>query len=327
MKAICVERWGGPEVMEMREVPALVSSVRQVLVEVKAAGVNPVDTYIRSGNYPFKPTLPYTPGIDGAGVVNAVGSGVPASHRNGHGISVGDRVYIAGSISGTYAQEALCASDQIYPLPPRLDFNQGAGIYVPYTTAYQALFLRADPQKGETLLVHGASGGVGIAAVQLAASYGLRVLGTVGSPQGRQLVLQQGAHGVYDHHSSGYREAVLRDTDGKGVDIILEMLANVNLGEDLKLLAPHGRVVVIGSRGTVEINPRDLMARDARILAVGVLNISDEERTRIQARLREGFQKGELSPVVGAVLPLKEAVQAHRWILERPACGKIVLIP
>ncbi|OGX37070.1 MAG: quinone oxidoreductase [Omnitrophica WOR_2 bacterium RIFCSPHIGHO2_02_FULL_50_17] len=320
MKAVRVERFGGPEVMAISEVPALVSSSHQAVVEVKAAGVNPVDTYIRSGNYPVNLSLPYTPGIDGAGIVKAVG-------RGAGGIRVGDRVYIAESISGTYAQEALCAQDQIYPLPPNLDFNQGAGIYVPYTTAYEALFLKADPQKGETLLVHGASGGVGIAAVQLAVAFGLRVLGTAGSLEGRELVIQQGAQHVYDHHAPDYREAILKDTDGQGVDVILEMLANVNLGEDLKLLAHGGRVVVIGSRGTVEINPRDLMARDARIFAAAVLRISLEEKTRIQDRLREGFEKGELTPIIGAVLPLQEAPQAHRQIMERPAYGKIVLMP
>lgn len=320
MKAVCVERFGDPEVMAISEVPALVASSHQILVEVKAAGVNPVDAYIRSGNYPVPLPLPYTPGIDGAGIVKAVG-------RGAGNIRSGDRVYIAGSLSGTYAQEALCAQDQLYPLSPHLDFNQGAGIYVPYTTAYEALFFKANPQKGETLLVHGASGGVGIASVQLAAAAGLRVLGTAGSQKGRELVIQQGAQHVYDHHAPDYREAILRDTGGKGIDIILEMLANVNLGEDLKLLAPGGRVVVIGSRGTVEIDPRDLMARDARIFAVAVLRISSEEKTRIQDRLREGFEKGELTPIIGAVLPLQEAPQAHRQIMERPAYGKIVLMP
>lgn len=306
--------------MAFKEADAFVPSSDQVVVEMKAVGVNPVEAYIRSGQYALKSALPYTPGTDGAGVVKAVGNRVQS-------VSVGDKVYTAGSLSGTYAQEALCEESQIFPLAKNLNFEQGAGIYIPYTTAYRALFEKARPKEGGTILVHGASGGVGTAAVQLAVAAGFKVLATAGSAEGRQLVREQGAQYVYDHHSPDYRQVILKDTGDQGVDVILEMLANVNLGYDLELLAERGRVVVIGSRGTVEINPRDLMARDTSIMAVSVLKTSDGQKKQIQQQLQRGFEKGELCPVVGTRLPLKQAAAAHHRIFEGRAYGKIVLIP
>ena len=166
-----------------------------MVVDIKAAGVNPADTYIRAGTYAMKPSLPYTPGMDGAGVVGAVGKDVKR-------VKVGDRVYVAGSISGTYADQALCEEDQVWAIPPHISYAQGAGVNVPYATAYRALFQRAHGRAGETVLVHGASGGVGIAAVQLARAAGLRVIGTASSDRGKKLVKDEGAHEVIDHSAA-----------------------------------------------------------------------------------------------------------------------------
>ena len=280
MKAIRVERFGEPEVMKFVEVPDLQISAGQILVQIRAAGVNPVETYIRAGTYARKPPLPYTPGSDAAGVVTAAGS-------DGSNFKPGDRVFLSGSLSGTYAEAAVCTPDQVHPLPEIATFAQGAALGVPYATAYRGIFQRGDVRSGETLLVHGASGGVGTAAVQLARGVGIKVFGTAGSPEGRELVQELGAELVFDHHDSGYREAIMSATQGRGVDCILEMLANVNLGADLQLLAPRGRVVVVGSRGSVEIDPRDAMMRDGDIRGMVLANASREELRAIYKSLGE----------------------------------------
>ncbi len=320
MKAIRVHEFGGPEVMRLEEVSDPRPGPGQVLVKVHAAGVNPVDSYIRSGTYAVKPPLPYTPGMDAAGVVVEVGPDVK-------GLKAGDRVYTAGTLSGAYAELALCAASQVHPLPARVSFAQGAGVSIPYATAYRALFRRAQALPGETVLVHGASGGVGIGAVQMAHAAGLTVIGTAGTERGRALVADQGAHHVVDHSAPGYLEQVLKLTDGRGVDVVLEMLANVNLGKDLGLLARGGRVVVIGSRGTVEIDPRATMARDGSILGMALLNATERELTSIHAALVAGLGNGALRPVAGREMPLADAPRAHHAVMEPGAYGKIVLIP
>ena len=257
MKAIRVHEFGGPEVLKLEEVATPKPSAGEVLVRIHAAGVNPYDTYMRAGTYAVKPTLPYTPGSDGAGVVEAVGEGVKKVKRD-------DRVYTARTITGAYAEYALALEEQVHPLPAKIDFKQGAGIWVPYGTAYHALYHSAKAHASETVLVHGASGGVGIAAVQIARAMGLKVLGTAGTPKGLEMAKREGAHQVFDHRKSGYQEEILQSTGNRGVDIILEMLANVNLAYDTKLLANNGRVIVIGSRGEVTINPRELMGAARR---------------------------------------------------------------
>jgi NADPH:quinone reductase len=319
MKAIIVSRLGGPEVMRIEEVADPVPAEGQVLVRIHAAGVNPVDTYIRSGLYAGKATVPYTPGIDGAGVIEKVGPGV--KHRK-----VGDRVYVAWSLTGTYAEKVLCTEAQTHPLPKGISFGQGAAIGVPYGAAYRALFQKAHALAGENLLVHGASGGVGIAAVQLARAAGLRVIGTAGSDKGRQLVLDAGAHAVLDHNRADHLAQVGELTCGLGVDVILEMLANVNLGSDLGALADGGRVVVVGSRGKVEIDPRDTMGREAVIMGMTLFKANERELASMHAAFLAGLENGTLRPVVSRELPLAEAAAAHREVMEASTFGKIVLV-
>jgi len=320
MKAIRIHEFGGPEVLKLEDVPEPRPAAGQVLVRVRAVGVNPVDTYIRGGAHAVKPALPYTPGLDAAGEVEAVGEGVTR-------LSAGQRVYTALSLTGTYAELALCDQSQCHPLPERVTFAQGACVNTPYATAYRALFQRAKAQPGETVFVHGASGGVGTAAVQLARAAGLRVIGTAGTEEGRRLALEQGAHDVLDHRAPDYLEQLGALTGGRGADVILEMLANVNLDKDLGVLSKGGRVVIIGSRGTVEINPRQAMTRDAAILGMTLFNASPQESAAIHAALGAGLEAGTLRPVVGRELPLSEAARAHEEVLKPGAYGKIVLIP
>jgi NADPH:quinone reductase len=320
MKAIRVHKFGGPHVMKLEEVPNPTPAAGQVVVRINAVGVNPVDTYIRAGLHAVKPSLPYTPGADAAGVVEAIGEGVTR-------VTKGQSVYVAGTISGAYAQQALCAHSQVHSLPAQLTFEQGAAVGIPYSTAYRALFQRAGGHAGETVLVHGATGGVGIAAVQLARAAGLTVIATGGTDKGRSNVAELGAHHVLDHHAADYLDQVLALTDGKGVNVILEMLANVNLGKDLGVLAKQGRVVVIGSRGPVEIDPRAAMTRDASILGMTLVNATEQDRASINAALVAGLENGTLKPVVGKEISLADAPRAHEAVMQPGAYGKIVLIP
>ena len=320
MKAIRVHEFGGPEVMKLEEVPDLIPGPGQVVVRVHAAGVNPVESYVRTGTYAMKPNLPYTPGNDGAGIVAAVGAGVTR-------VKAGDRVYTSGALNGTYAEQTLCLEAQVHRLPDNVSFEQGAAMGVAYGTAYRGLFQRGDAKAGETVLVHGASGGVGTAAVQLARAAGMVVIGTAGSDAGLTLVKEQGAHHVLNHASEGYLDELMKLTEGRGVDVILEMLANQNLGKDLTVLAKKGRVVVIGSRGPVEINPRDAMAREADIRGLTLFATSEAEARQMHAALIAGLENGTLRPVIAQKIPLSEAARAHVEIMKHSgALGKIVLV-
>jgi NADPH2:quinone reductase len=319
MKSIRVHQFGGPEVIKLEQLPDLNAGPGQVVVKLKAIGIKPVDTYIRSGKYGPR-NFPYTPGTDGAGVVESVGDGVKS-------VRVGDRVYINASLSGSYAENVLCAEAQVHPLPEKITFKQGAALGVPYATAYRALYRRGNAVAGETILVHGASGGVGTAAVQLMVAAGLTVIGTAGTEAGRKLVAEQGAHHVLDHHDPKYLEQLMSLTGGKGVDLILEMAAHTNLGKDLGVLARNGRVVVVGSRSPVEINPRDTMMRDADIRGMTLMNADEEELRGIHAAIVAGLKLGTLRPIVGKEFPLADAAKAQEKVMEAGSYGKIVLIP
>jgi NADPH2:quinone reductase len=320
MKAILVHAFGGPEVLKLEEIPTPKPAAGQVLVRIHAAGVNPYDTYMRAGTYAIKPPLPYTPGSDAAGVVEAIGEGVKK-------VKPGDRVYTARTVTGAYAEYALALEGQVHELPEKISFGQGAGVWVPYGTAYHALYHSAQAHASETVLVHGASGGVGSAAVQIARAMGLTIFGTAGTQKGIDLVKREGANQVFDHSKTGYQEEIMKATGGRGVDIILEMLANVNLASDLKLLALNGRVIIIGNRGEISINPRDLMSRRASARGFTLWGLTAGEEVDIHAGIIAGLRSGTLRPVVAKELPLAEATRAHKEVLEPGAAGKIVLIP
>ncbi len=320
MRAIRVDHFGDPDVLRVVDAPDPVAGAGEVVVRLHAAGVNPVEAYIRSGKYARLPELPYTPGSDGAGVVESVGPGVTA-------VVPGARVYIAalGQRFGTYAERIACPANVVHPLPDGVSFGQGAALGTPAATAYRALVIRAGAKAGETILVHGASGAVGIAAVQLARALGLRVIGTAGSEPGRQAVLSAGAIAALNHHEDGYAASIPELTAGRGPDIILEALANVNLDRDLGLLAPKGRVVVIGSRGRIEIDPRQTMAKESAILGVLLWAATPEEYRQTHAALVAALEAGTLRPVIGREFPLDRAGEAHHAILQDRAVGKIVL--
>lgn len=324
MKAIRAHEFGDPSVMKLEEVPDRSAAAGQVLVDVKAAGVNPVDTYIRSGQYAALPPLPFTPGADAAGVVAVVGSDV-------QDFKPGDRVYVSGTVDGraygSYAQKALCTIDQVHHLPSHVSFSEGAGVGVPYVTAWRALFDKGRATPGETVLIHGASGAVGVAATQMASAAGLRVFGTAGSERGRQLAREQGAHAVFDHASPGYEKDLLAATGGRGMDLIIEMLANINLVKDLDLIAKRGRIAIVGNRGALELNPRAIMAKDATIVGFTNWNALPAELAVAHAAIVAGMQRSGYKPQVGKEMPLADAPRAHEDVLKPGAYGKIVLIP
>lgn len=319
MKAIRVHEFGAPEVMQLEEIDTPQPTGTQVLVKIHAVGVNPVETYIRSGNYASVPQLPYTPGKDAAGVIEAIGGNVTKWN-------VGDRVYTANSISGTYAEYTLVDQNDLGRLPDNTSFEQGAGIWTPYATSYRALFQKTFAKAGETVLIHGASGGVGIAAVQWARHRRLTVIGTASTDTGRQLAKEQGANLVFDHSSDDYLAEIAEATGG-GVDVIIEMLANVNLAKDFDVLKRFGRICVVGNRGSLEFNPRLLMGKDATISGMALYNAPGEAFEEIHDEIYKGLSDGYLRPVVSRQFPLAKAAEAHHSVIEDKAFGKIVLVP
>ena len=304
MKAIRVHQFGGPEQLKLEELPDPAPGAGEVVVKIHAAGVNPFEVYMRTGTYAVKPQLPYIPGADAGGVISKLGTGVQR-------FKVGDRVYVAGNLSGTYAEQTLCAESQVHPLPKNVSFQQGAAVGVPYATAYRALFQKAQALPAEVVLVHGASGGVGLA----------------GTEKGRALVKENGAHYVLDHTQSDVAEQVKKLTENRGADVILEMLANKNLAQDLSMVAIRGRIIVIGNRGNIEINPRDAMSRDASIIGMTLFNTSEMDLARIHAALGAALENGIARPVISKELPLAEAGPAQQEVMKPGSYGKIVLVP
>lgn len=320
MNAIVVEEFGPPEVMKIAEVPTPEPTGSQILVRIHAAGVNPVDTYLRTGIHAHAPKLPYTPGKDGAGVVESTGDFVSK-------FKPGDRVYTAGSISGTYAEYSLCDESHLGSLPDNVDFESGAGVWTPYATSFRALFHKANAIPGETVLIHGASGGVGLAAVQWAKNAGLRVIATASSEDGRELVTANGADAVFDHSNEDHISDIFDYTGGTGVELIIEMLANENLERDFEALAMNGRIVVVGNRGSIQFTPRQAMTKEATIFGMSLFNAPKSKLEEIHKAIFDGLSRGHLKPHVRESYPLADAALSHHAVIENKAAGKIVLIP
>ena len=320
MRAIRIHQFGGPEVLQYEiNVPIPKPDSNSILIQVKAVGINPVETYIREGAYARLPKLPFIPGCDFSGVVNEVGAGVT-------GFKVGDNVWAGGAVSGAYSEYAVSPANLVFPLHSDVSFEQGAAISAPYRTAYRALFTQGKAKPGETVLVHGASGGVGIAAVQFAWANGMKVLGTAGSQRGMEIVSNAGAHHVFNHSDEGYIELIKAELEGSGgVDVLVENASHINLSKDLSLLAKGGRVAVVGSRGPIEINPRDIMSREAIVAGVMLFNSTNRETQEAIAAIQAGIEVGWLRPIVGREFLLEEAARAHKEILTEPALGKMIV--
>jgi NADPH2:quinone reductase len=324
MKAIRVHSFGGPEVLRLDEIDAPFPGPGEVVIDVRAAGVNPADTYMRNGTYAIVPELPYIPGGDAAGIISAIGPDVA-------GYAIGDRVFAGTAQSfdftGCYAEKLKRKAAEIGPLPDSVSFAEAATFGVSYTTAHYALFARGDAQAGETVFIHGASGSVGTSAVQLAKRAGMTVIGSGGTAKGLELIVSAGADHSVDHTASDYLDEVRRLTNDRGPELILEMLANVNLAADMDLAAKFGRIIVIGNRGEVTITPRVAMMKELDIRGIALWNATRKQMKPILDDILVGVAQGSLRPVVGKQMPLAEAAAAHIAVLEPGAHGKIVLLP
>lgn len=330
--AVVVREFGGPEVLQVAEKTVAAPGPWQVLVNIKAAGVTPSDTYVRLGpggpyaNIPrLLPALPYTPGKCGAGIVEAVGEGV-------NFLKVGDRVYTAGALTGTYASHALCDAGSVHGLPEPATFAQGSTLGVNCATAEYALRFRAAFKAGERIFVHGASGSVGLAAVQLARRIGgaeSLVVGSAGTEAGEKAVLAAGADKVVNHRRESY-QAELRADVPHGFDVVLEMSAHVNLPADLSLAARRARVCIIGSRSQdVPINPRHFMASEVDVRGVFLSQAGADELKEVHESLQTALADGSLRPTVACELPLTDAAEAHREVMQPAgggASGSVALI-
>ena len=324
MKAIRAHSFGGPEVLQLETVDDPIPGPGEVVVELRAAGVNPADTYMRSGTYAILPKLPYIPGGDGGGVVSAIGPDV-TEHK------VGDRVFVGTALSfdltGCYAEKVKRKASEVLSLPKGVTFAQAAAFGVSYPTAHYALFERGGARAGETVFIHGASGSVGSSAIQLAKRAGLTVIGSAGTSKGLELVRTEGADHAVNHTEQGYMNEVRRFTGGKGPELILEMLANINLAADMDVVAKFGRIIVIGNRGEITINPRVAMAKDLDIRGLVLWNATAAQVKSMMLDILAGVAEGSLRPVVGREMPLSEAAAAHIAVLEHGVSGKLVLIP
>ncbi len=320
MRAFHIHEYGQPAGTSYDEIPDPTAGPGQVVVDIEAAGVNPADTYLASGTYAIKPPLPCIPGQDGAGTIRSLGEGVT-------NWNVGDRVIVgqttAGRLQGCYAEQCVCEADWVWSLPGNVSFAQGAAVNITHVTAFRSLFDVARAKAGERVLIHGATGGVGLAALQIAKAHKLFVIGTGGSEQGRELLRRQGADLVLDHTAEGYLEPLRNDPP----DVILEMLANVNLARDMEIIALHGRIVVIGNRGEITINPRLLMGKQAAIIGVNYWSDGEKAVRRALDAIVQGIEAGDIKPVIQAELPLAEAAKAWEMVMQSRSLGKIVLVP
>ena len=324
MKAIRVHAFGGPDVLRLEDVSDPVPGSGEVVIDVRAAGINPADTYMRNGTYAIVPPLPYTPGGDAGGVVAAVGPGVAE-------FSVGDRVFVGTALSfdltGCYAEKVLRRASEVLPLPDGVSFAAAAAFGVSYTTAHYALFERGGARAGETVFIHGASGSVGTSAIQLARRAGLKVIGSAGSATGLALIAAEGAQLAVDHTRAGYLDKVRDFTGGAGPDLVLEMLANVNLAADMDLVAKYGRIIVIGNRGEITVNPRVAMMKELDIRGIALWNATPAQVKPMMQDIMAGVAEGALRPVIGREMPLADAAAGHVAVLAPGAHGKIVLVP
>lgn len=324
MRAIRFHSFGGPEVLKLDEVPEPVPGPDEVIIGVKAAGVNPADTYMRNGTYRIQPPLPCIPGGDAAGDILALGENVK-------GFAIGDRVFAGVALGldfeGCYAEQVKRPAKLIRHIPKSFTYAEATTFGVSYPTAHYALFARGGAKAGETVFIHGASGSVGTSAIQLAKQAGLTVIGSAGSSDGLQLVRDEGADLAVDHSQPAYLDEVRDKCNGGGPDLILEMLANVNLAADMEIAAQYGRIVVIGNRGEIVINPRMAMMKELDIKGLMLWNASEQQLGNIMSDLLSSAEEGFIKPRVGLELPLSEAAKAHELVLGSGNAGKIVLIP
>jgi NADPH2:quinone reductase len=324
MKAVRIHEYGGPEVLVCDEVERPAPGPQQALIRVEAAGVNPVDVAVREDRFPTPKAPPKTIGSDGAGVVVEVGPDVA-------GLAVGDEVFFSGlgiGSEGSYAEYAVIAAVQAVPKPPSASFVEAAALGLAFATAHYGLVHRAQLQPDETVLVQGAAGGVGSAAVQLARVLGGRVFGTVSADDDAIRVRELGAEATIDRKREDVAARARELTGGNGVDIVVELHTSANLDTDLAAIARGGRIVCIGQgpRPEAEVPIGRARAAAASLLFTSWGNAGRAGVADILREVSQLVEEGRLRPVVGRTFPLAEARAAHEALAGRHY-GKIVLVP
>ncbi len=324
MYAMLVRELGQPEVLEQHELPEPSPNVGEVVIDVRAIGCNFADILMVQGKYQVRPPLPFAPGSEVAGVVRSVGAGV--DH-----VQPGDRV--AAILEwGAYASVVVAPAQFVVRLPSLMSFETGAAFGVAYLTAYLGLVHRGGLRRGETLLVHAAASGVGLAAVEVGRALGARVLGTAGSEQKCAVAREHGAETCFDSSREDWVEAVLKATNGRGADVIYDPVGGDLFDRSLKCLAWCGRLLVIGFASgripTIEAN-RILLKNIAIVgLHLGAYRKHDPHTLRQSLQDLFGlYESGLLHPQIGATFPLVEAARALALLQSRGTTGKVVLIP
>ena len=323
MKAVVFSEVGGPDVLKLADVPKPEVRPGMALNKVEAIGVNFADTRFRQGTYVVKPKLPDIPGMEAAGVVEAVGDGVT-------GIVPGMRV--AAFTVKSYAEYCQAPASMVIPLPDFVSFTDGAAFPIQVMTAYHMLHTADSIGPGRTVLVHSAAGGVGIVAVQLAKVAGARVLGTVSSDAKADLVRAHGADAVINYVSHTFADEVLKLTQDRGVDLILDAVGKPTFEEGLRCLAPFGHLILYGRAGgpTDPLNVATLSAKSQKVSGFMVPTVTRNfpEATRDSAeRCFALMREGRLKLHIGRTFPLAEAADAHRFLESRASTGKLVLLP
>lgn len=319
MRAIRVHEPGGPDAMRLEEVPVPEPGPGEARVRLAYSGVNFIDTYHRSGLYPLP--IPFTPGSEGAGVVDAVGEGVET-------VNVGDRVAYAGR-PGSYAEQAIVPADRLVPVPDDVSLDLAAAVMLQGMTAHYLSHSTYPLGPDDIALVHAAAGGVGLLLVQLAKGRGARVIGTVSTEEKAELARGAGADDVVFYTRENFREAVMRLTDGRGVDVVYDAVGRTTFDDSLDSLRPRGMLVSYGqSSGPVPPMDPLRLSRASLFFTRPVLGHYTADRDELLGRASDLFEligKGELSIRIDRTLPLAEAPEAHRLLEGRQTAGKLLL--
>lgn len=324
MKAIVCSAWGPPDDLVVANLPDLVAAPGQVVVDVQAAGVNFPDVLTIKGEYQFKPALPFTPGCEFAGVIRAVGDGVT-------GFKPGDRV-IAFTREGAFAEQSMVPASMLMPMPPGMDFDIAAAITLTYGTSHHALVGRAGLQAGETLLVLGAAGGVGLAAIEIGKALGARVIAAASSAEKLAVCREHGADACIDYSREDLREAIKAATDGKGPDVIYDPVGGAYAEPALRSIAWGGRYLVVGfANGTIPALPFNLMLlKGASVVGVFWGEFAKREPQANLAGMRQllgWLAAGTIRPHISARYPLAQTAEALNAMAARKVTGKVVIMP
>lgn len=324
MKAVRIDKFGGREVLQTVCIDEPIPNTNEVKIKLYTTGLNPNESYTISGTYgAFVPELPYVPGFDGAGVVEEIGPEV-------QNIKVGDRVFLSGfkakRNTGTYAEKVVIDTEHVYHLPDKLSMDEGAGLGIPMFAAYRALFQWANIQLGDYVLIHGASGAVGSLAIQMAKAVGAIVIGTSSTKEGRQQIIKMGADFAFDHLSTDNKYKFLRVTEERGPDVIIEMLANKNLEMDMQIIAVNGCIVIVGSRGSINITPRHLMGNEALVTAVNVGRMTVEDKEEALHGVMSFIENDAIKLLIGKKFTLDKAAKAHKEMMEGSGNGRTVFV-